>query len=348
MCHRTSGPIIRRLPAARQGPHGLSGRAVRPTLDVRVDRSEQCEPVGSPPSPRSSSLAALVLAAPAGADTSPLAKRLAAALAVPHVSRARTAALAFDLQTGTTVFSQHDALSLAPGLEREARGHLRRARRARAGVPDRDRRRRRAASRTATSGAASLLLVGHGDPTLSTHGLPALAAQVRAAGIVRVTGARLRRRVVLRRAADGARLEVVVLRQRVAAALGADRRPRRLPRADVRATRRSSAALCVPRRAAPRRRHGRRAAPASASTAATGCRWRRSSPRRSRRSSARWTARATTSPPSCCSSSSGRSSPSPGTTAAGAAFVASTLADAGVPLAGVRIVDGSGLSLLDR
>jgi D-alanyl-D-alanine carboxypeptidase/D-alanyl-D-alanine-endopeptidase (penicillin-binding protein 4) len=38
----------------------------------------------------------------------------------------------------------------------------------------------------------------------------------------------------------------------------------------------------------------------------------------------------------------------PGTTAAGAAFVRSTLADADVPLAGVRIVDGSGLSLLDR
>ena len=38
----------------------------------------------------------------------------------------------------------------------------------------------------------------------------------------------------------------------------------------------------------------------------------------------------------------------PGTTAAGRRLVRSTLADAGVPLAGVRIVDGSGLSLLDR
>ena len=37
-----------------------------------------------------------------------------------------------------------------------------------------------------------------------------------------------------------------------------------------------------------------------------------------------------------------------GTTAAGAAQVRTTLAEAGIPLAGVRIVDGSGLSSLDR
>ena len=37
-----------------------------------------------------------------------------------------------------------------------------------------------------------------------------------------------------------------------------------------------------------------------------------------------------------------------GTTPAGAAIVRRDLADAGVPLAGVRIVDGSGLSLADR
>ena len=53
-------------------------------------------------------LAALVLASSAGASSAPLEKRLAKALAVPHVSRARTAALVFDLQTGTTLFSVHD------------------------------------------------------------------------------------------------------------------------------------------------------------------------------------------------------------------------------------------------
>jgi D-alanyl-D-alanine carboxypeptidase/D-alanyl-D-alanine-endopeptidase (penicillin-binding protein 4) len=37
-----------------------------------------------------------------------------------------------------------------------------------------------------------------------------------------------------------------------------------------------------------------------------------------------------------------------GTTATGAAYVSQALAAAGVPLAGVRIADGSGLSVLDR
>jgi serine-type D-Ala-D-Ala carboxypeptidase/endopeptidase (penicillin-binding protein 4) len=37
-----------------------------------------------------------------------------------------------------------------------------------------------------------------------------------------------------------------------------------------------------------------------------------------------------------------------GTSAAGAAVVTQTLTEAGVPMAGVRIVDGSGLSRLDR
>jgi len=39
---------------------------------------------------------------------------------------------------------------------------------------------------------------------------------------------------------------------------------------------------------------------------------------------------------------------SAGTTASGAGVVAGLLAQAGIPMAGVRIVDGSGLSLLDR
>jgi len=57
---------------------------------------------------------ALVLVSPAGAGDSPLSKRLARALVVPHVSQARTGAVAIDLQTGETIFSEHDALALAP------------------------------------------------------------------------------------------------------------------------------------------------------------------------------------------------------------------------------------------
>ncbi len=59
-------------------------------------------------------VAALAVAATAGAQGTPLEKRLQKALAVPHVSQTRTAALVYDLQTGTTLFSEHEALSLAP------------------------------------------------------------------------------------------------------------------------------------------------------------------------------------------------------------------------------------------
>src|SRR5262249_39585855 len=57
---------------------------------------------------------ALLVASPAGAGDSPLAKRLSRALAVPHISQARTGAVAFDLQTGETIFTEHDGLPLAP------------------------------------------------------------------------------------------------------------------------------------------------------------------------------------------------------------------------------------------
>src|SRR5919199_6440324 len=57
---------------------------------------------------------ALLLAGPAGAGGSPLAKRLARALVVPHVSQARTGAVAIDLQTGETIFAEHPGLPLVP------------------------------------------------------------------------------------------------------------------------------------------------------------------------------------------------------------------------------------------
>ncbi|HEV8098113.1 MAG TPA: D-alanyl-D-alanine carboxypeptidase/D-alanyl-D-alanine-endopeptidase [Gaiellaceae bacterium] len=129
---------------------------------------------------------ALVLAPPAGAGDSPLAKRLARALAVPHVSQARTGAVAFDLQTGETVFSEHDALPLAPASNEKlavaygalvALGADFRIETDVLGRGELD----------GTTWRGSLLLVGHGDPTLSSASLAALARQVRAAGIRKVT-----------------------------------------------------------------------------------------------------------------------------------------------------------------
>src|SRR3954452_8196595 len=57
---------------------------------------------------------ALVLAAPAGAGDASLAKQLARALAVPHVSQARTAAVPIDLQGGRTLSPEQEGLPLVP------------------------------------------------------------------------------------------------------------------------------------------------------------------------------------------------------------------------------------------
>ena len=129
---------------------------------------------------------ALVLAAPAGAGDSPLAKRLARALAVPHVSQARTGAVAIDLQTGETLFSEHAGLALVPASNEKlavayaALVTLGSGYRIESDVLGRG-------QRNGTVWQGSLILAGHGDPTLSSGDLADLARQVRASGIRRVT-----------------------------------------------------------------------------------------------------------------------------------------------------------------
>jgi len=131
-------------------------------------------------------LVALVLAAPAGAGDSPLAKRLARALAVPHVSQARTGAVAIDLVTGETLFSEHGNLPLVPASNEK----LAVAYSALVTLGPTFRFETDVLGRGEQDGAiwrGSLVLVGHGDPTLSSADLTTLARQVRAAGIRRVT-----------------------------------------------------------------------------------------------------------------------------------------------------------------
>jgi D-alanyl-D-alanine carboxypeptidase/D-alanyl-D-alanine-endopeptidase (penicillin-binding protein 4) len=113
-----------------------------------------------------------------------LAQRLGRALAVSH---ARSAGLAFDLTTGTTVFSRNDGASLAPASNEKltitdaALSELGGGYQIATDVLGRG-------DLVGTIWTGDLFLVGHGDPTLGHGGLAELARQVRAFGITRVTG----------------------------------------------------------------------------------------------------------------------------------------------------------------
>ncbi len=289
-------------------------------------------------------LVALLLAAPAGAGTSPLAKRLAVALAVPHVSQARTGALAFDLQTGETLFSEHEALSLAPASNEKlavtyaALIGLGAAYRIETDVVGRG-------QRNGPVWQGSLLLVGHGDPTLTSADLAVLARQVRAAGIVRVTGAVFGDESFFdaRRTVAGWRASYYINESPPLSALTVDRSSYR-----GRISRRPALSAALGFRDALRRagvavagagigvEHGDEVPLAAVDSAPLS-----EIVRYMDRASDNFTAE-------LLLKQVGAINGLAGTSLAGAAYVRSVLAEAGVPLAGVRIVDGSGLSLLDR
>jgi D-alanyl-D-alanine carboxypeptidase/D-alanyl-D-alanine-endopeptidase (penicillin-binding protein 4) len=134
--------------------------------------------------------AAFGSALPAGAATraeGPLGSRLAKALRVPHISATRSAALAVDLTTGEELFAQNDSLPLAPASNEKlpltyalltALGPAMRIETDVAASGERE-------GDTLTG---SLFLVGRGDPSLSSADLKQLALAVRETGIRRVTG----------------------------------------------------------------------------------------------------------------------------------------------------------------
>jgi serine-type D-Ala-D-Ala carboxypeptidase/endopeptidase (penicillin-binding protein 4) len=132
-------------------------------------------------------LALLATPVAAGAQQTPLQERLAKALRVPHVAPASSAAVAMDLATGSVLFTQNQALPLAPAsneklpLTYAALSNLGASFRIETDVLGEG-------SQTGTTFDGSIVLKGGGDPTLSTAGLRLLASQVRAAGIRHVTG----------------------------------------------------------------------------------------------------------------------------------------------------------------
>jgi D-alanyl-D-alanine carboxypeptidase/D-alanyl-D-alanine-endopeptidase (penicillin-binding protein 4) len=132
-------------------------------------------------------LVALTLAAAAAARGAPLPARLQHALVVPTVSLADSAAFAVDLTTGQAVFSRNASLPLLPASNEKlaltygALTALGPSFRIETDVLG-------DGAQEGTAWDGDLVLKGYGDPTLTSQSLAALAQQVRADGIAQVTG----------------------------------------------------------------------------------------------------------------------------------------------------------------
>jgi D-alanyl-D-alanine carboxypeptidase/D-alanyl-D-alanine-endopeptidase (penicillin-binding protein 4) len=274
----------------------------------------------------------------AAALVSALAPQLDHALRVPHVNFGSTGAVAVDLTTGQTLYAHNDTLPLLPASNEKltvtyaaltALG------------PD-----FRIETDVLQDSAGDLILKGYGDPTLSSADLTALARQVRAAGITVVTGRILADESWFdtRRTGLGWKASFYIQECPPLSALIVDRgwtgrstsSDPALAAAQLFARALARAGVKLAKGAA----HGN--APPDAQVVAS-----------------------IDSPPlvaivhwmdtvsdnfeaEMLLKELGAVQAGVGTSAAGAGVVTGLLAQAGVPLTGVRIVDGSGLSLLDR
>jgi D-alanyl-D-alanine carboxypeptidase/D-alanyl-D-alanine-endopeptidase (penicillin-binding protein 4) len=130
--------------------------------------------------------AALVAAAPAGADTR-TESALTRALRVPHVSLRHSAAFAIDLRSGRQVFAYNASLPLAPASNEKLAITF--AALKLLGPSFRITTRVETAARQVGSTVrGDVYLVGGGDPTLSHWGLRRLALAVRHAGVRHIAG----------------------------------------------------------------------------------------------------------------------------------------------------------------
>lgn len=130
----------------------------------------------------------VVLGAPAApASAQSLAQRLDRALTVSGVSRAKTGAFALDLQNGRVVFGSNTARSLEPASNQKLAVSVAVLERLRAGyrIPTEVLGR---GTLTGTTWRGRIFLKGYGDPTLTRADLRTLAIAVRNQGIRRVVG----------------------------------------------------------------------------------------------------------------------------------------------------------------
>jgi D-alanyl-D-alanine carboxypeptidase/D-alanyl-D-alanine-endopeptidase (penicillin-binding protein 4) len=267
-----------------------------------------------------------------------LAPQLDHALRVPHVSLNATGAVAIDLTTGTTLYSRNDTLPLIPASNEKLTVTYAALTALGPGF--------RIETDVLQDSAGDLILKGYGDPTLRSAELVALARQVRAAGIRAVPGRILADESWFdtRRTAVGWKASFYIEESPPLSALIVDR-----GRVGT-VTSRDPALAAAQLFRADLVRAGVRVAggPAHGSAAADAV-----------------VVASIDSPPlasivhhmdtvsdnfeaEMLLKELGAVQAGAGTTAAGAGVATGLLAEAGVPLAGVRIVDGSGLSLLDR
>ena len=290
-------------------------------------------------------VAALLLPGPAPAADGSLRTRLDRALRVPGVDPARTAALAVDLRTGEVVYSRNASLSLLPASNEKvpvayaALSLLGSGYRFQTDVVG-------TGSLQGSVWKGSLYLRGFGDPTLEASDLDELAAEVAAWGIRRVTGA-----VVgdeswfdARRTGPGWKPRFYIHESAPLSALVVSRGWYRGRTSDNPALAAASlfrqvlakrgVRVAKPSRAAALKQTG--LALASDQSVPLG-----KIVRYMGRESDNFTAEMLV-------KQLGALGAAQGTTAAGVKVVRRALADAGVPLAGVRLADGSGLSGLNR
>ena len=269
--------------------------------------------------------------------------KLSRALASPQLDPRRTGALVLDLESGRVLFQRNASLSLAPASAEKlpiafaalrVLGPRYRLRTEVQGFGE----------RVGPVWRGSLFLVGYGDPTLRRADLEALAVKVRRSGIRRVTGAVVgdERHFDSRRGVRGWKPWF----------LGNESRPlSALTLTDVPApTANGSAAAAAAAFTAALERRGvgvvrlPRTARAPAGVLPVAVDYSQALSRivvAMNRKSDNFLAE-------MLLKELGAAIVGSGTSVAGAAVVRSVLRDAGVPSAGVRIVDGSGLSLLDR
>jgi serine-type D-Ala-D-Ala carboxypeptidase/endopeptidase (penicillin-binding protein 4) len=279
------------------------------------------------------------------AERTPLARQLAKALRAPHVAPSRTGALAIDIATGRPVYSQNLSLPLIPASNEKlavtyaalvAFGPAHQFDTEVVGEGEQE----------GVLWRGDLILKGFGDPTLSTLRLHALAAQVRAAGIARVTGQLVGDESYFdtRRTAPGWKSWFFINESPPLSALTVDRgryRGRTSRNPALAAAESFREALRAAGVSVAGRSLVRKAAEDALPLATTSSVPLSHVLRFMNRESDNFTAEVLL-------KHLGTQLADQGTTYAGSAVVRQILAEQQIPLSGVRIVDGSGLSRLNR